>query len=31
MIAIEFAKQAGAKVINEESLVALKELKILYP
>jgi D-alanyl-D-alanine carboxypeptidase len=30
MVAIEFAKQAGAKVINEESLVPLKELEKYY-
>ena len=30
MVAIEFAKQAGAKVINEESMVPLKELEKYY-
>lgn len=30
MVAIEFAKQAGAKVINEESPVPLKELEKYY-
>ena len=30
MVAIEFAKQAGAKVINQETLVPLKELDKYY-